>query len=101
LAVDARSIADRGRLEYSGDIEAFEAGGLDAVFFDGPILAYYLTQESRVDAHLLPRIFRPEDYGIALPQGSSLREPINRALLRLAESGQYEDIRRTWFGTFN
>lgn len=93
-----RDISHREHRDYASMIRAFEEGELEAVVFDGPILAYYLTQQSGVDGHLLPRVFRPEDYGIALPQGSELREPINRALLRLTESGQYADIRRKWFG---
>ena len=34
----------------------------------------------------------------ALEQGSALREPINRALLRLQETGRYEALRQEWFG---
>jgi len=49
-------------------IEALEADGVEAVVFDGPILAYYLANESRIDAHLLDRVFRAEDYGIAGPR---------------------------------
>lgn len=99
--LDERSISHREYADYAALIRAFEAGDLEAVFFDGPILAYYLAQETTIEAHLLPRVFRPEDYGIALPQGSALREPINRALLRLTESGRYADLTQTWFGTFN
>ncbi|MEM8572732.1 MAG: transporter substrate-binding domain-containing protein [Pseudomonadota bacterium] len=99
--LDDRDISSREYSDYASVIQAFEAGELEAVFFDGPILAYYLAQQATVQAHLLPRVFRPEDYGIALPQGSDLREPINRALLRLAESGRYEEIQRHWFGGFN
>lgn len=47
---------------------------------------------------MLDRQFRPEDYGIALPAESALREPINVALLQLMEKGEYEEIARRWFG---
>lgn len=96
--LEERDISHRQFADFDDLIRAFETGELEAVFFDGPILAYYLVNQSGVDAYLIPRVFRPEDYGIALPQGSDLREPINRALLRLAESGEYADIQRTWFG---
>ncbi len=99
--LDDRNISHREYPDYASLIDAFETGALEAVVFDGPILAYYLARESRIDAHLIPRVFRPEDYGIALPQGSDLREPINRALLRLAEAGTYAEIRRDWFGNIN
>ena len=79
-------------------MQAFEAEQLDAAVFDGPILEYYVAREMRIDAALLDRVFRSEDYGIALEQGSALREPINRALLRLQETGRYEALRQEWFG---
>jgi len=43
-------------------------------------------------------IFQEEDYGIALPTGSPLREQINAALLRLKSSGRYDKIYEKWFG---
>lgn len=67
--------------------------------FDGPILAHYVSNEGLGEARLIERVFRPEDYGIALAQGSPLREPINRALLRLNETGAYQELVEGWFGT--
>jgi polar amino acid transport system substrate-binding protein len=43
-------------------------------------------------------IFQEENYGIVLPTGSPLREPINAALLRLQSSGRYDKIHEKWFG---
>ncbi|MDD9923344.1 MAG: transporter substrate-binding domain-containing protein [Boseongicola sp.] len=93
-----RDIAHQTYPTYLALIAEFEENKLDAVVFDGPILAYYLQQNPTADAQLLERIFRPEDYGIALPPGSDLREPINRILLRLAETGGYSELSREWFG---
>ncbi len=76
----------------------FEQGELEAVVFDGPVLAHYLKNERNAKGYLLERRFRPEDYGIALPQGSALREPINRTLLRFEETGRYEALKEAWFG---
>jgi polar amino acid transport system substrate-binding protein len=42
--------------------------------------------------------FAPQDYGIAIPQGSPLREDFNRVLLKLEENGALERIRSKWFG---
>ena len=42
--------------------------------------------------------FQHENYGIALPSGSELVEPINQALLELREDGTYAQIYRKWFG---
>jgi polar amino acid transport system substrate-binding protein len=37
-------------------------------------------------------------FSIALQQESPYREPINAALLKLYETGQYDDIYQEWFG---
>lgn len=97
--LDSRNIAHRTYDSYAAMIAAFEEGTLEAVVFDGPILAYYVAHEGVGQARLIDRVFRPENYGIALPEGSPLREPINRALLGLTESGGYRDLVEKWFGS--
>jgi polar amino acid transport system substrate-binding protein len=47
---------------------------------------------------LMDKVFKPENYGIALPTGSPLREEINQSLLRLRENGTYGELVRKWFG---
>ena len=96
--LDQREVNHFSFASFSELTDAFEREDLDAIVFDGPLLAYYLSQSPGLDARLLERVFRPENYGIALPQGSRLREEINRVLLRLNESGEYEDLRAKWFG---
>ena len=85
---------------YSPDqiFEALEAKRVDAIVFDAPILAYYSSTNTETMTHLMPRIYRRENYGIALPAGSEQREEINRALLRLRENGTYDDLVQLWFG---
>ena len=77
---------------------AFETDTLDAVVFDGPILAYYIQNRGVRNVRLLERVFKQENYGIALPTGSPLREEINRSLLRLRENGVYDQLVAKWFG---
>ena len=43
-------------------------------------------------------VIQPENYGIALPEGSALTETIDRALLTLREDGTYERIKKSYFG---
>jgi len=77
---------------------AYEDGDLDAVVFDGPILAYYVQSEGADKARLVETIYQPEKYGMALPTGSPNREPINRAILALREDGTYRQLLVKWFG---
>lgn len=76
----------------------FEAGRLDAVIYDAPLLAYYVNQDTSGNARLVDRVFKPENYGMALPSGSPLREDINRTILQLREEGIYDDLISKWFG---
>jgi len=77
---------------------AFEAGDIEAVVFDAPVLAYYANTDGRGIASLVGNTFKPENYGFLLPTDSPLREPINRSLLQLREDGTYDTLRRKWFG---
>jgi ABC-type amino acid transport substrate-binding protein len=77
---------------------ALESGKVDAVVYDAPVLQHYAAHEGRGKVHVVGLVFWEQNYGIALPPESPLREPINRALLRLIETGQYRDIHEKWFG---
>lgn len=79
-------------------LAAFQRGDADAVVFDGPILAYYVQTQGKGRVRLIDRVYRPENYGIALPSDSPMREEINRVLLRLREDGTYDDLVDRWFG---
>lgn len=94
-----RDIAFRDFPDPEVMLRAFERGEVDAVVFDGPILAYYVMGRGKRHARLIDRVYRPENYGIALPTGSAIREEIDQALLRLREDGTYDDLVDRWFGT--
>ncbi|WP_371169401.1 transporter substrate-binding domain-containing protein [Aliiroseovarius sp. 2305UL8-7] len=100
----ARFLTDRGvnHIDFAsfGELVAsFEEGELDAVVFDGPILSHYVQNDGAWSGQMLNSVFQPENYGIALPAGSPLREEINVALLRLIETGAYRDLSVRWFGS--
>lgn len=81
--------------------EAFDmlsAGQADAIVYDAPVLRYYVNQMDDDDLQLVGRLLEIERYGIALPEGSQYREPINRATLKLVEDGTYQQLYIRWFG---
>jgi ABC-type amino acid transport substrate-binding protein len=43
-------------------------------------------------------VFDRQNYAFAVPDGSPLRERINRALLAISERGAGADLRKKWFG---
>lgn len=75
-----------------------ENGDVQAVVYDYPILLYHVYHNGQGDLVMAGEPFNSEDYGIAYPQGSPLREGINRALLTLIEDGTYDRISNLWFG---
>ena len=79
----------------------FEAGNLQAVVFDAPILSYYTSHEGFDHGQLVGPVFLSENYGIAFSSGSDLLEPFNQSLLSLREDGTYDAIYRKWFGARN
>jgi polar amino acid transport system substrate-binding protein len=73
-----------------------ERGEADAMVYDAPVLQHYALSSGRL--HVVGSVFNPEAYGIAVPQGSPLREDINRVLLEIREDGTYERLRIKYFG---
>jgi ABC-type amino acid transport substrate-binding protein len=73
-------------------------GRLDAVVYARPNLRHFANTSGRGRVEVVGRVFAPQDYGMAVPQGSPLRERVNRILLAMHEDGRLEDIRGKWFG---
>jgi polar amino acid transport system substrate-binding protein len=78
-------------------IVALENKSLDAIVFDAPVLLYHTANAGKGKVEMTGPIFKREDYGIIMPQGSDLRKPINAALLELREDGRYEALYQKWF----
>lgn len=73
-----------------------EAKKVDAVVFDAPILQYIALKEP--DVVTVGGVFEPEDYGFLLKQGSDLREPITKAILKITQDGGKNELDSKWFG---
>ena len=78
-----------------------EAGEVDAILFDAAPLMRYVVEDGNNTLTIVGPLIERQDYGIAFPAGSELRESVNRALLELVESGGYERIRAKWFGALD
>jgi ABC-type proline/glycine betaine transport system substrate-binding protein len=76
-----------------------EAGKVDAVVYDAPVLQHYALKKGQGKVKVVGLIFQRQFYGIALQVDSPLREEINIALLRLVEKGEYKKIHDKWFAS--
>ncbi|MGH1463914.1 MAG: transporter substrate-binding domain-containing protein [Cognatishimia sp.] len=99
--LDGRDLSYRSFDDLKDMTDAFEALELEAVIFDAPVLAYYAKHKGQGLADLTGPIFLRENYGIALPSGSPLIEPINQKLLEMREDGSYDALHAKWFGSLN
>jgi len=75
-----------------------EGGSLDAIIHDAPLMQHYVTNDGVGKANLVGDIFKPDEYGIIFPEGSELKEQVDRTIIRMKEDGTYDGIRAGYFG---
>lgn len=88
-------------VSFPGIIEAYmdlAAGRVDAVLYDVPNVRYYVTSDQTTDLKTVGEVLQGEQYGIAFPKGSALRDRVNAALRTLKADGTYDRIHARWFG---
>ncbi len=81
--------------------DLLKSGEVDAVLFDAAPLLRYAQTNGNATVTVVGPLIDPQYYGIAFPQGGELREAVNRALLKLSDTGRYEEIFGQWFGTLD
>lgn len=74
---------------------ALKSGRANVAMADSPVAAYAVKQ-SNGDFKLSGESYDDAPYGIAVPKGSGLAEPIVEALKALMADGQYEAILKKW-----
>ena len=79
-------------------LEAIANGELDAFINDAPILRYLANGPFAGRVQVLSEVFDRQDYGIALPPGSPLREALNRAILQEIRSEKWQRLLRRYLG---
>lgn len=87
--------------EFSNIDEGYQAlqqGQTDAIVYDAPVLLYYSSREGKGKVQVVGSVFRKENYGIVFPSNSPYRKPVNEALLKIKENGQYDQLYKNWFG---
>lgn len=75
-----------------------EQGSFDAVVHDAPTLHYYALTSGRGKVKVANTLFNKQNYAILYPENSTLKEPINRVLLKLSENGRLTELYAKWFG---
>jgi ABC-type amino acid transport substrate-binding protein len=73
---------------------------VDALVFDSPTILYYAHGRGAGKVSVVGPLFDIQYYGFLFPHGSELREPVNRALLKLRKNGTYDRLYSKWFGSY-
>jgi polar amino acid transport system substrate-binding protein len=84
--------------EIEDAYDLLEAGEVAAIVFDAPPLIQYVKENSESHGTLVGPLLNTESYGMAFPNGSPLREKVNRVLLDLQEDGTHRRLYEKWFG---
>jgi ABC-type amino acid transport substrate-binding protein len=104
-ALKAQEFKQQGKIK--GEIRTFdtvtdafsalENGQLEAVINDLPV-SLDKANQSDGTLEVVQNIPTGEQYGIAFPEGSDLREPANKALEEIKKDGTYAKIYEKWIG---
>jgi len=79
-------------------LRAIGDGQIDAFVYDAPLVRYLVNKDFKGIITVLPVVFLRQDYGIALPEGSPLREPINRQLLKTISAPEWQGLLKRYLG---
>ncbi len=85
--------------DVAAGMDSVADGNADTIVYDAPVLKH-LANTIYIDrVTVLPLIFHSQEYAIALPPRSELREPINQTLLRLRQQKWWEDLLHRYLGS--
>lgn len=96
--LDAHGIGYQEFAQLTGALDALIAEKVDAVVYDAPLLRYQLGQRGGGEVRLLPNGFDPQNYGFALPDGSEMRESLDRELLALTAEPSWQATLQRYLG---
>jgi ABC-type amino acid transport substrate-binding protein len=78
--------------------QALQRGEVEALIYERPILGHMIKQYGWRQLEILPHVLAVRDYAIALPAESPMKEPINRALLKIVHGPQWKDTVQRYVG---
>jgi ABC-type amino acid transport substrate-binding protein len=84
--------------DAASGLRVVKAGALDAFVYDRPLLYWLAKNDYQDSIEVLDTTFDQQSYAIALPDNSTLRMPINRALLALIHTQEWQDLNTKYLG---
>lgn len=91
-------IAYQAFADVEAGLSALKQGRIDALVYDRPLLLWLVRERYADSLQVLDAAFDPQDYAIALPQGSKMRLPIDLALLDAVQSEWWRETVFSYLG---
>jgi polar amino acid transport system substrate-binding protein len=88
--LDRHRISHRSFATPEEVLTALQRGTLDAFVYDKPLLTWIVLRDYSTTLRVLDIVFDSQNYAIALPKGSPLRQMINGPLLEEIETDWWE-----------
>lgn len=79
-------------------LKAVAADQIDAFVHDAPVMQYIVKEKMEGAVVVLPGTFEQQDYALAFPQDSALREPFNRELIAIKRSDKWKQLVYDYLG---
>ncbi len=96
--LDGERLSFRAFGTAEAGLQALANNEIDAFVYDKPILRYLVNKDFEGDLEVLDALFETQYYGIALPPGSPLDEPVNRVLLERIRHADWQDVLYRYLG---
>lgn len=77
-------------------VEDLKSGNIDAVIMEEMQVAKFVQNNSDMTSFVIPET--KQEFSIALPKGSELKNSLNEAIKKLRESGEFTKIKEKWVG---
>jgi polar amino acid transport system substrate-binding protein len=95
--LDRMRIAHRGFANLQDSIKALQAGQIDALVHDRPLLAWAIRKNAS-SIELADATFGPQNYAFMIPQQSPLRKKLDIAILDAIHGEWWDQILFQYFG---
>ena len=91
-------IRAKGFKSIEDGLEAVAQKKLDAFVQDAAVVKHLVNKSYFKHLHVLPEVFNGYYVSMAIPEGRKLREPLNRALHKVIEKDQWNDLLNIYLG---
>jgi polar amino acid transport system substrate-binding protein len=96
--VDAQGLRTRNYPFVIQASKALQRGDVEVLIYERAILGYMIKEYGWRQLYVLPHTLAVRDYAIALPTDSPIKEPVNRALLKVVHRPDWKDVVQRYVG---